>query len=113
MGIAHHSNDIVWFEIGRTDLCRATGFPYAEIEARGFILVVTEVACRFRIPFKYDDEVIVDAVQYRVAHFTMRRSHLLIGDHVTEGFVFGDFFTFFDRPNGKQAEACKRAADTK
>jgi acyl-CoA thioesterase FadM len=35
MGIAHHSNYIVWFEIGRTDLCRAVGFPYTEIERRG------------------------------------------------------------------------------
>src|SRR6476469_6391571 len=59
MGIAHHSNYIVWFEIGRTDLCRATGFPYAEIERRGFLLVVTEVGCRFKIPFRYDEEVII------------------------------------------------------
>ena len=59
MGIAHHSNYIVWFEIGRTDLCRKTGFTYAEIERRGFLLVVSEVACRFRVPFRYDDEVLI------------------------------------------------------
>lgn len=59
MGIAHHSNYIVWFEIGRTDLCRATGFTYAMIEERGFLLVVTQVLCRFRVPFRYDDEVLI------------------------------------------------------
>lgn len=59
MGIAHHSNYVVWFEIGRTDLCRATGFPYTAIEARGFILVVTEITCRYRIPYRYDDEVVI------------------------------------------------------
>ncbi|HUP49417.1 MAG TPA: thioesterase family protein [Thermoanaerobaculia bacterium] len=59
MGIAHHSNYIVWFEIGRTDLCRATGFTYSMIEQRGYILVVTEVVCRFRTPFRYDDEVVI------------------------------------------------------
>ena len=59
MGIAHHSNYIVWFEIGRTDLCRETGFPYAEIEARGYLLVVTEITCRYRAPFRYDDEVLI------------------------------------------------------
>jgi acyl-CoA thioester hydrolase len=59
MGIAHHANYIVWFEIGRTDLCRATGFPYNEIEARGYILVVTDVQCRYRTPFRYDDEVVI------------------------------------------------------
>ncbi|MCU1349467.1 MAG: 4-hydroxybenzoyl-CoA thioesterase [Acidobacteria bacterium] len=59
MGIAHHSNYIVWFEIGRTDLCRATGITYREIEERGLILVVTEVNCRYRTPFRYDDEVVI------------------------------------------------------
>src|SRR5436190_21998103 len=57
MAIAHHSNYVVWFEIGRTDFCRQTGFPYVEIERRGFLLVVTEVGCRYRTPFKYDEEV--------------------------------------------------------
>jgi acyl-CoA thioester hydrolase len=59
MGIAHHSNYFVWFEIGRTDLCRETGIPYAEIERRGYLLVVTEIGCRFRTPFRYDDEVLI------------------------------------------------------
>lgn len=59
MGIAHHANYIVWFEIGRTDLCRAAGFEYREIETRGFYLVVTEVSCRYRTPYRYDDEVLI------------------------------------------------------
>lgn len=59
MAIAHHSNYIVWFEIGRTDLCREAGFPYRDIEERGLILVVTEVVCRFRAPYRYDDEIVI------------------------------------------------------
>ncbi|HEY0157633.1 MAG TPA: thioesterase family protein [Thermoanaerobaculia bacterium] len=59
MGIAHHSNYLVWFEIGRTDLCRETGFSYSDIEARGYILVVTEIGCRYRTSFRYDDEVVI------------------------------------------------------
>ena len=59
MGIAHHANYLVWFEIGRTDLCRQTGFSYAEIEARGYLLVVTEIGCRYRSSFRYDDEVTI------------------------------------------------------
>jgi acyl-CoA thioester hydrolase len=59
MGIAHHANYIVWFEVGRTDLCRETGFSYADIEARGYILVVTEVGCRYRTSFRYDEEVLI------------------------------------------------------
>src|SRR5262249_29381579 len=59
MAIVHHANYIIWFEIGRTDLCRATGFTYKEIENRGLILVVTEVNCRYRAPYRYDDEVLI------------------------------------------------------
>lgn len=59
MGIAHHSNYLVWFEIGRTDLCRLTGFSYERIESMGYILVVTDMKCRFVKPFLYDEEVLI------------------------------------------------------
>ena len=77
MGIAHHSNYLVWFEIGRTDLCRAVGIPYAEIERRGYILVVTEVSCRFRTPFRYDDEVLIRTSVSDIASRMMRFSYEL------------------------------------
>jgi acyl-CoA thioester hydrolase len=59
MGIAHHANYLVWFEIGRTDLCRATGISYTEIESRGYLLVVTGIGCEYRVPFRYDEEVVI------------------------------------------------------
>lgn len=59
MAIAHHANYFPWFEIGRTDLCRAVGISYREIEESGFLLVVAEIGCRYRIPFRYDDEVVI------------------------------------------------------
>jgi acyl-CoA thioester hydrolase len=74
MGIAHHANYLVWFEIGRTDLCRAAGLPYSEIERRGYILVVTEISCRYRIPFHYDDEVVI---RTRVAEMGSRSMKFL------------------------------------
>src|SRR5213592_4401093 len=77
MGIAHHSNYIVWFEIGRTDLCRQTGFPYAEIERRGRLLVVTEVTCRYRTPFTYDDEVLIRTSVAAVGSRMMRFAYEL------------------------------------
>ena len=30
MGIAHHANYPVWFEIGRTDFSKMIGFPYSQ-----------------------------------------------------------------------------------
>ena len=59
MGIAHHASYLPWFEIGRTDLCRETGLTYRRIEELGFLLVVSEIGCRYRKPFRYDDLVII------------------------------------------------------
>ena len=43
MGIVHHANYLIWFEIGRTEFCRARGFSYREMEETdNAYLVVTE-----------------------------------------------------------------------
>ena len=60
MGVVHHSHFPVWFEIGRTELMRELGVPYAKLEADGLFMPVAELAVRYRVPVVYDD--IVDVV---------------------------------------------------
>ena len=55
MGLLHHANYLVYFEEGRTELLRAQGFTYREIEDQGFYLVLTKVQVRYRSPAYYDD----------------------------------------------------------
>jgi acyl-CoA thioester hydrolase len=57
MGVAYHANYLVWFEIGRTDLLRALGWSYRDMEASGVNLPVIEVSCHYRRPARYDDEL--------------------------------------------------------
>jgi len=59
MGIVYHANYIVWFEIGRTEFCRAAGFPYSAMEEQGVLILVTGVDCRYRRSASYDDEVTI------------------------------------------------------
>jgi acyl-CoA thioester hydrolase, YbgC/YbaW family len=80
MGIAHHSNYFVWFEVGRTDLCREAALSYREIEERGFLLVVTEVGCKYRTPFRYDDEVVIRTRVGRVSRRALRFEYELLDD---------------------------------
>lgn len=61
MGVVYHANYLRWFEIGRSELFRAIGLPYLEIEARGFMLPVSEVTCKYLAPARYDDVVVIDA----------------------------------------------------
>jgi acyl-CoA thioester hydrolase len=55
MGVVHHANYIAWFELARTKLCAMSGYHYAEIEAMGYLLMVTGVEVRYRRPFRYGD----------------------------------------------------------
>lgn len=59
MGIVHHSNYLVWFEAGRSDLCRQKGFSYKEMEEENSLLVVAEAQVRYKSPALYDDLVMI------------------------------------------------------
>ncbi|OYD08402.1 acyl-CoA thioesterase [Paludifilum halophilum] len=57
MGVVHHSNYAIWFEVGRTDFIRRLGASYKDLEQRGILLPVVDLTCRFVAPARYDDEV--------------------------------------------------------
>ena len=57
MGVVYYGNYLVWFEVGRTHHFRTRGVTYAEIEAAGLFLPVSEVSCKILQPARYDDEV--------------------------------------------------------
>jgi acyl-CoA thioester hydrolase len=57
MGALHHSRYWVYFEMGRTELLRAQGIAYADLEREGVLFVVAKCAARFKYPARYDEEL--------------------------------------------------------
>ncbi len=55
MGVVHHATYPIWLEMGRTELLRATGTTYREMESAGHFLVVAKLELRYRRPARYDD----------------------------------------------------------
>jgi acyl-CoA thioester hydrolase len=55
MGRLHHANYLTYFELGRTEMLRAAGSTYRQIEEQGLFLVVSEMTCRYLRPANYDD----------------------------------------------------------
>jgi acyl-CoA thioester hydrolase len=62
MGVVYYANYLCWFERGRSEWLRQIGLPYAMIEDQGFHFPVTEVACRYFQPARYDDIVAIETV---------------------------------------------------
>jgi len=55
MGVVHHAVYPIWFEMGRTEMLRAAGGSYRDMEAAGVFLAVVRLEVRFRRPARYDD----------------------------------------------------------
>jgi acyl-CoA thioester hydrolase len=83
-GVVHHSVFPVWFEMGRTELLRANGVAYKDLEAAGVFFVVAQLNMKFRRPAKYDEQLELETVCSRVSAVKVEHSYKLIrrGDGV-------------------------------
>lgn len=61
MGIAHHSNYIIWLELARVEMMDKLGLPYTEIEKQGALMPVLEVHISYLSPAYFDDRLIIKA----------------------------------------------------
>ncbi|MEA3337228.1 MAG: thioesterase family protein [Chloroflexota bacterium] len=59
MGIVHHSQYIVWFEVGRSSYMRNSGFSYADLEKAGFFFRIAEIGARYGSPAVYDELLLI------------------------------------------------------
>ena len=62
MGVVYYANYFVWFEVGRTDLLRQSGWSYREMEVDGYALPVIDAQCAFLESARYDDDLEVRTV---------------------------------------------------
>ena len=66
MGCVHHSNYLRYFEVGRTELLRQTGWAYSDLEESGVFFVVAKASCTFHLPARYDEVLVVTTTIKRV-----------------------------------------------
>lgn len=70
MGFVYHSHYFAYFEVGRCELARESGFAYAEYERDGVMMPLTGCGAQFRRAARYDDLL---AISTRVASYTAVR----------------------------------------
>lgn len=75
MGYVHHSNYLTYFEMGRTELLRASGGSYRAMEERGRFLVVTKAAVQYRAPARYDDLLVLTTRLARVSFAKLEHAY--------------------------------------
>jgi acyl-CoA thioester hydrolase len=73
MGVVYYANYFVWFEIGRVEFLRQLGFDYKQMEAvDDCILPVVDANCRYKVPARYDDALIIETRLLAMRSFVMK-----------------------------------------
>lgn len=90
MGVVYYGNYFVWFEVGRTDLCRQCGFVYRDMELQDdAYLMVVSASCTYIRSARYDEDLIVRTRVATFAKRTMSFEYEVVlaatGDLVAEG----------------------------
>ena len=85
-GHVHHANYLTYYELGRTELLRAAGYTYRQIEEEGWMLVVAQIDCKYYLPALYDDllrlqTIVVEARGARVINeYRVFRGETLVAE---------------------------------
>lgn len=94
MSIAYHGSYLPWLEIGRTELLRQNGFPYADLERDGYRLPVLEIGLNYKRPAHYDDVITIEAalrekpvLRIRMEYRLLRGDVLLATGHTVHAFL--------------------------
>lgn len=89
MGIVHHANYFIWFEVGRTEWLAARGYSYAQLEQSGYYLVVAEISARYGQPARYGHDIILrthaSSIKSRAIGFDYEVLHAETGSPLVTG----------------------------
>jgi acyl-CoA thioester hydrolase len=77
-GVVHHSVYAVWFEMGRTELLRANGVAYKDLEAAGVFFVVAQLNIKFRRPAQYDEKLELETTCTSVSAVKVEHTYKLV-----------------------------------
>ena len=86
MGLLHHANYFVYFEMGRTELLRHKGISYRQVEDEGYFLVIVDLGCKYKKPAYYDDlltlrTTVTRTTAVRIEHrYEVLRDGVLLAD---------------------------------
>ncbi len=79
-GVVHHSVYPVWFEMGRTELLRANGLAYKDLEQAGVFFVIARLSIKYRKPALYDEHLKLETTCSRVTASRVEHTYRLKRD---------------------------------
>lgn len=103
MGTFYNARALDWFEFGRTELLRALGIPYAELEEKGIFLPVVEAHINYLGKARYDDLIRITTTAELIGRVKIKfkaQIHNISADgkKIVEGYTIHAFLNSEGRP---------------
>lgn len=89
MGFLYHPRYFTYFEIARTEMLRASGGNYRQMEADGLFAVVVKAECKYHRPARYDDLLTIRATLHKITTAKIEHEYLVLrgNDRLATGHV--------------------------
>jgi acyl-CoA thioester hydrolase len=65
MGYVYYGRYLEYFEVARTEMIRAFGFSYRELEESGVMLPVIHSEIEYKAPILYDEEMLIKVMVFK------------------------------------------------
>ena len=80
MGIVHHSNYIVYYEMARVEALSEWGMPYSDMEKSGIISPILEVGSKYIYPAHFDEVLTVRVIVEEMPMVRLKVSYELYNE---------------------------------
>jgi acyl-CoA thioester hydrolase len=94
-GVVYYARYLDWFEAGRTEILRAKGITYADLEKKGLFAPVVEVKVTYKKPARYDDIVVLETTIENIGNSSIKFNYKVInkatGELLAEAYTVNVF----------------------
>ena len=112
MGYVYYGRYLEYFEEARTEMIRALGMPYSEMEEAGFMLPVVHTSVDYKAPVFYDELMHVKVHLFDVPAVKLETYYEVFTERLEEAHVRGKVtLCFMDKVNRKPCRAPKHFVD--
>ncbi|MCP4310216.1 MAG: acyl-CoA thioesterase [Bacteroidetes bacterium] len=105
MGVVYYGSYGRLYEMGRSEMIRELGFPYAELEEMGVVMPVYSVEARYRKVISYDELITIETTVNELPTAKMKFHHRIYKEDGTLAHEATVVLVFMDMQTKKLVRA--------
>lgn len=105
MGVVYYGNYARFFEIGRSEMIRDLGYPYAEMEKMGIVMPVYSVESKYRNVIRYDELITIETTVKTIPAARMEFFHRILKEDGTLAHEARVVLVFLNTESGRPVRA--------